>query len=381
VGYPEISDCLGWSTGQTWMDMFTMTYCWAICVLIGYYVLTNLADFKGKQFTWRVGIISCGSVVVASGPAFYPLLRPIATIPMVFLGLLFLSLTPIPMLSLGLLFMRYLSIKWTVSMKWAGCFIGIGCLVNALVKISGESVDLVNHTIVYMPLILTGLETIFSKVLERAFKDHRDNELGITTAITWFEYQTEKIRFITFLAQYIGYKHDLKTLGELLENIAFSILGEIWTHSGLHEVGQKWVGQRVWFINEVNTFPEIRGGISSIRQILEFVCPLDYLFCVFTLNMLRDCIPLNDNVVDLQINFFTTEKLMKDIWEVLGVYYSIELFCLLLCRLIAKFTLFKEESPLRSLKHSHLVAVTLFMSGLGGDKSFGFIRGVLGDLY
>jgi len=171
----------------------------------------------------------------------------------------------------------------------------------------------------------------------------------------------ESLRFGSFLALYIGYKKKVKELTEILLSIVFTVLGEIWSHSGIRKVGQKWLGQRIWFINEEHDL-HVFMGISSIRQILEFVIPFGALGNLYTVNMLRSCIPIADIDVYNQITFFTSSRLLVDIWEVLAVYYSVEVVAILLCWVIAKWTSYIEISGLANLKSFEICLVAGFFA-------------------
>merc|ERR1719419_433145 len=120
---------------------------------------------------------------------------------------------------------------------------------------------------------------------------------------------SEGIRFGSFLALYIGYKKNVRSLGSLLMSIAFSIISEIWSHSGIREVGQKWAGKRIWFLPEDDAFPEVIWGISSIRQVLEWFIPFSVFSNFFVLNSLISCIPVIDRDIINQIRHFTSQKL------------------------------------------------------------------------
>merc|ERR1719427_2632245 len=110
--------------------------------------------------------------------------------------------------------------------------------------------DFVNQIIAFFPIVLTALQIIFSKGMEICFADHRENHLGMTFLMTAFLFMGENIRFGSFLALYIGYKNNVKKLTDVFLSIALTIIGELYSHSGLREVGQNWLGKRISFIDQ-----------------------------------------------------------------------------------------------------------------------------------
>jgi len=216
---------------------------------------------------------------------------------------------------------------------------------------------------VYVPLILTVNEFIFSKVMELCFTAHRGNQFGMSFLMTGYLFTGEGIRFGSFLALYIGYKHNLKTLDELLFNIGFSIFGEVCSHSGIREVAEKWLGQWILFVGKMNSFPEVRSGISSTRQVCQIVLPAGTLSFLVVVNLGRNCAAVYELGIINQIIFFTSKRLIIDIWEMLFCYYSVEVFALVLCNRIAQWTSFLEGSALGSLKFSRicLLAVEIML--------------------
>merc|ERR1719419_14259 len=190
---------------------------------------------------------------------------------------------------------------------------------------------------------------------------------------------SEGIRFGSFLALYIGYKYNVKSLGSLLLSIAFSITGEIWSHSGIREVGQKWAGKRIWFLSEDDAFPEVIWSISSIRQVVEWIIPFTVLSNFFALNSLNSCIPIVDKDIVNQIRFFTSQRLPQDFCEVVACYYTIELLSMQLCRLIVRWTSHLQFSAIGSLEFSQIIllGVLIFVISPTIDPVY-FIPSVMG---
>jgi len=345
--YIDIAKCLGWSVAE-WKSQ---TYAYSAALtrstfyVLMFYCLTNLKDFKGIALIFWVLIISMivtgVSITFAMGS---------------FAARIFV---PVIYVLLGYLGERYTSIKFQVSFKWlSGVFTLI--LVNVLLSMSPQLfANTVNKIIAFLPIVVTALQIIFSKFMIICFADHRENHMGMAFLITAFLFNAESIRLGSFLALYIGYKKNVKKLSEVLLNMALSLIGELHSHSGLREVGEKWLGKRIWFIDEEVRIPEVRWCMNSMRQIFEWVTPVCALNFLFIYNFIG-CYPLFENAVfQTQANLFTTKKLLNDIWELLAIYYGLELVSLLLCRLIAKWISHKEISALGTLEYSRIYLLTI----------------------
>jgi len=264
---------------------------------------------------------------------------------------------PAMVLIVGFLLQHFAIIQWQLNFKWFPPLWGF-MFVNLLICIvSRNNFALFSRIIAYIPLLLSANEWIFSYMLSYCFWDYRDNLQGMTLLISTFLFMSEGIRFGSFLALYIGYKKSIRSLGSLFMSIAFSIAGEMWSHSGIREIGQKWAGKRIWFISEEDAFPDVIWSMSSIRQIIEWMIPFTVFSNFFLTNSLISCIPVVDNDIKNQIRFFTIQKLPEDFCEVVACYYCVELLSMLLCRLLLKWTSHLQFSAMGSLGFYKIILV------------------------
>jgi len=105
----------------------------------------------------------------------------------------------------------------------------------------------------------------------------------------------------------------MKEFGEVALSTVFSILGELFSHSGIREVAQEWMGKRISFLKKMDnfpevrynmSFPEVRYNMSSIWEVLEWVLPLNVVSYIFVLNYTRRCMPVSNVHILNQIIFF-----------------------------------------------------------------------------
>jgi len=337
--YKEIADCLEWSTDSKMlyeMIFFITAFYSGILIALLIYSLTDLAGFQGMSILLTVAIFSI-----------FILYLLVFLVASHFSSVLFTILTTAIM---GCFLWWCTSIKWQFTFKWFPCLLAVYCVNVMLSQMSYVFVEIFNKIIVYIPLILTANEYIFSEVMCKSFNGHRGNHFGMTMWITMVLFVSEGVRFGSFLALYIGWKNNVTSLDDLLLNIGFSILGEMYSRGGIRDIVKKCLGQRIWFIKQVDDFPEVIWAISSIRQILELVVPATIITNPFVYDTLRKCQPVYDVSLWNQILFFTSIRLSNDIWDFLACYYFAELIAWLLCRLVAKWTSYKESSALRNLK-------------------------------
>jgi len=338
--YDEIAYYLGWSvipTSVEWeQDLQKVSFGVLVWLVLVFYSLTNL---EGCRAIWILQFIA---IIFALFLYIGILLEQV----IVFILVLTVTAVFLPV--------HYLSIEWQLNIKWWPCYVALFAQNFSLLWISFFFPMCLREIIVYAPLILTANEFLFSKVMEHCFTAHRRNQFGMSFLMAGYLITGEGIRFGSFLALYIGYKHNLKTLNELLLNIAFSIFGEVCTHSGIREVAEKWLGQWILLVSKMNSFPEVRWGISSIRQVCEIVAPASTLSLLVVFNVARNCASVYEASIINQIIFFTSKRLMIDIWEILFCYYSVEILALVLCNRIAQCTSYLEGSALGSLKFSRV---------------------------
>jgi len=113
-------------------------------------------------------------------------------------------------LALGYFLHFCTSVQFQLNFKWY-TFIYRLMLVNFFCcQLPFITPLLLNKIIVYIPLILTATEIIFSKVMERGFATHRHNQLAMSYLMILFLYFGEAVRFGSFLALYVGWKHCMK---------------------------------------------------------------------------------------------------------------------------------------------------------------------------
>jgi len=343
--YSEIADCLGWSVvpaSVEWEhDRWIGSFGFLVWLVLVFYCLTNLEGCRAISILPFIAIII--ALVLYTGI----LLEQV----IVFTVALTVIMVFVPW--------HYISIEWQFDIKWLPCVVALLALNISLFWISFSSPQLFNAIILYIPLILTANEYLFSKVMELCFRLHRGNQFGMSFLMIGYLFTGEGLRFGSFLALYIGYKHNVKELNELLFNIAFCILGELYSRSGIREVLEKWLGQWIFFVGKMNTFPEVRWGMSSIRKVCEIVVPTTSLSFLVLINVARNCASVYEANILNQIIFFTSKRLIIDIWEILSFYYGMEVFAFVLCGRIAQWTSYLEGSALGSLELKRICLLAL----------------------
>jgi len=363
----DVTQCLGWSSspeavGETYRYFASFNYLW-------FYIL----------FFWTLTIrkTSKDVFIILSSAVFACIVLSIGLLT----GRLWIGSSALYLI-MGYFFHFCTPIQFQFNFKWYTFIYGL-ILVNLFFcQIPFLAPQLLNKIIVYFPLILTATEIIFSKVMELGFATHRHNQLAMSFLMILFLYFGEAVRFGSFLALYIGWRHGLKEFSDVAWSIVFSIIGELFSHSGIREVAQEWLRKNISFLKKLDSFPEVRYNMSSIRQVLEWVLPINVVSYLFVLNQTRRCMPVSNVDIINQIIFFTSKTLFKDVWEVLLCYYCTEFIAMLLCKFVGRYTSFKEISAFGSLKTSGIVTLTLtvFLASLWADLLY-YIPMVMGYSY
>jgi len=366
--YWEISLCLGW----TRREYNAINQVPTAVHISGLLVLMLYCNTDLKQF-WGTSLVQWMVILFAF---FFGLSLALND------AVLSVLMAPVMVLIVGFCIEHSRFIQWQLNFKWFPPLLVVMSVNVFLCMMAQNNFALFDKIIAYIPLLLIASELLFSCVLRKCFKKNRDNLQGMVLLISTFLFMSEGIRFGSFLALYIGYKKNVRRLDSLLMSIAFSIAGEIWSHSGIREVGWKWAGKRIWFLSEDDAFPAVIWGISSIRLVLEWIIPLTVLSNFFVINSLNSCIPIIEEDITNQIRFFTSHKLPKDFCEVIACYYCVELLSLLLCRLIVKWTSHLQFSAIGSLDFSKIIilGVLIFFLSPTVDPIY-FIPSVMGYEY
>jgi len=352
----EVATCLGWDLENVFAlvvqsILYVIRYATTSTIVI--YALWSLDKLKGKQLMKKLAIIWLVAIFIfISAKQVWDMTRSIS---------IFLIVYMYAIITVFTLILRYWSIECQVACRWlyllAACIIGT-TTINAFPHYGGKWVTQVQ---VFLPIILTCLDTFACKATALAFKGYRDNYTGQAICIGLYIWHMEAARFDCFLALYLGWKSSFLKFQDVCLNILFSVLGEIWTHTGIRDALEDWFDTKLRFIQLKSDFPEIRTIFSSVRCMIEWALPAMTLFIVCLLELYRDYIPVTDDDIRNQLHFFTSVRLFDYIFEIALVYYSVEVISLLLCRFISNLMDYKEISLVGSLSWSRILLLGVYL--------------------
>jgi len=197
---------------------------------------------------------------------------------------------------------------------------------------------------VLFPLILIGLDIFAHKSVQLCFSEYRYKIHGQAMLIALYIWRMEVTRFDCFIALFLKWKSGTAPIRDVILNAVFSILGEIWTHSGLREVGEDCLVRNMGCTALKPNFPQIRHIFCSFRKVLEWVLPAISLCILCLLELRRDYLVVRDDEILIQLLFFTSVRLYHHLFEIMLAYYFVEMVCLVLCWLIAKKTGYTPKS-------------------------------------
>jgi len=347
----EIALCFGWNHVNVFgavalyvslLLRYTLTTIIILCKI------TDIVKFGGKSFMKKLIAIWLISLCL------YVLARTVAQ------GSYYIFLTlyciAIPIV-LSPKVLRYLSVEYQISPR--GWFVWVICMIvtNVIVAFPKYGGRYVNTVQVLLPLLLTGLDYFACWSVELSFTKWKHNLNGQAILMALYIWRMETTRFDCFIALFLGWKSGTVPLRDVILNAIFSILGEIWTHTGIREVGENWLKRNVGCINLKSDFPEIRDIFSSIRAILEWVIPAISLSVLCLLELRRDYVAVPEDDFVIQLLFFTSVRLFQHMFEIVLVYYFVEMISLVLCWLIAKMTGYELKSILGALGWSSIISM------------------------
>jgi len=350
----EIAKCVGWSQAPIFLSVaryLTWLSCWTLLTIIIWYMITDMRKFHGKTLVKKLILIWLIAVVV------YLVARTVG-MNMLESYLIFLSIycivTPL-VLSRKLL--KCLSIEYKIKLKWWGSWLICIVATNILTSFPKYGGNYVDEVRVVFPLILMCLDFFACWAVELCFNEHKYNREGQAMLLALYIWRMEDSRFDCFIALFLGWKSGNVPFQNVIWNSVFSVLGEIWTHTGIREAIENWIYRNMDLMNWKSDWPEIRLYFGSIRGILEWVLPAINFSILSFLEWRRDYIVVpKDNIINQQM-FFTSVKLFEHLIDIVLVYYTVEAVSLFLCWIIAKTTGHKEISLLGSLRWSSIIVM------------------------
>jgi hypothetical protein len=251
---------------------------------------------------------------------------------------------------------RVLSIDYRADIKWVAVILfwvmlsGTLCVFPAY---GGKHVKLVK---VFLPILITASDVVFSKITERAYSEYRKNRKGPFFFVGMYIWRMESTRFACFHSLYHGYKNGTGSYEDVLLNSIFSIVAEVWAHTGIHELVEVWLDRKFQCFNLKCQFPEIRLCLSSVRAIMEWVIPVVHFFGINLLEWCRDYIAVPDDDELSELYFFSSFRLLESLWEVILFYYLIETISKIVCSFVRRFTGYQQLSVLETLGVTGILA-------------------------
>jgi len=330
----DIAKCLGWNQTQALGSVaiyLSLVVRWTLTTIIIYYKITDIEKFGGKLLVMKLTTIWVASVFV------YVVTRGIGDkmeSHSLFVALYCLSIP----LVLSRKMLKCLSVEYLINLKWWSGWLICMIVTNMLAAFPTYGGRYVTIVQILFPLILAGLDIFARKTVQLSFNEYRYKTDGVAMLMALYIWRMEVSRFDCFIALFLGWKSGSVPLQDVILNSVFSILGEIWTHSGIREMGGEYLELYTGSTLLKSDFPEIRHIFSSIRAVLEWVIPAITFSILSLLELRRDYVVVPDDNVVIQLLFFTSVRLFQHLFEIILAYYFVEMISLALVWLITKKT-------------------------------------------
>jgi len=351
VPYYDIASCLGWATQGEIFSVFlyvSLLVRYTLTTLVIFYKITDIGKFTGKELVRKL----TGLWLIAV--CLYVIARIAGDITESYIIFLCIYCLAIPQV-LSRKMMRCFSVEYKISLRWWSVWLICMISTNVITAFPLYGESYVSVAQVFLPLILTALDVFACKSVELSFHDHPDNHNGQAILMALYVWRMEVARFDCFIALCLGWESGNVPLHDVCLNAAFSILGEIWAHAGVREVGEDWFEKNVTCIKVKSDDQIIRHIFGSLRAVLEWVLPAITFSILCLLQFRRNYLAvLNDEIV-IQLWFFTSRRIFELMIPILLVYYSLEFLCLFICWLLKKCTGYKQKSILATLGWNSII--------------------------
>jgi len=241
-------------------------------------------------------------------------------------------------------------IQWLLGRRWLVAWLGCMTMVYFTALIPGYFGSSVTQVVqVWLPLMLTVLDIFLCKVITKCFNEYKYNKKGQALLILVYIWHMEVVRFDCFISLCLQWLENKVPFQDVFLNSFFSILGEIWTHSGIRDLIGCWIERTFGSRILKSDFPEIRMIYSSSRSILELVIPGVGFSTLCFIELSRDYIMVPKDEIYTQMYFFTSAKLFKHIFPLMLGYYSVEVVSFIMCSGIKKVTGYEQKSIIETL--------------------------------
>jgi len=339
-------------------------------------IFTNLNSFKGKTLAKKFTIIYVTQIVIGA-PFAVARLKDLGNLTVDYTELIAgTTLFHLVLMLEWSMLVKFLSMEWRINFKWLPAF----QLCQAVLFISTGmplivQKDFLDAIVVFVPLIILILELVIKKVWELLFEGYMDNNRGLILSMAFLIFPMEVSRFSSFLLLFMLYQSKNAPFSHILLSAAFSVIGEIYTHTDVQKLATDWIRRRFVGWHE-DDLPEVYKNYASVRSLLEIVAPT---FIVTNILMANACLHYLP-IVSKKWNFIFFEGsgwlMRRCILAALVTYYIVELISIFVCFLISKLTSQFRISAVGSLKWSDIFTMIVFV-GTAGDvaiAAYGFIR-------
>jgi len=344
----EIATCLGWINEHFSAQIFkviSLGLRYSLTAVTFYWAAMNIGKYKWKRRTmtftsmWLVSIFLYAIATIVDGMIEN---RP------VFIAI---NLLLNPLYS-GKILKKFFGIQWLLACRWLVAWLGCMVIVYFTALIPGYFGSSVAQVIqVWLPLMLTVLDIFLCKVITKCFDGYRYNKKGQALLILVYIWHMEVVRFDCFISLFLQWLDNKVPFQDVFFNAFFSILGEIWTHSGIRELLGCWIQLKYESRILRSDFPEIRMIYSSARSVLELVIPGVGFSTLCFIELSRDYIMVPKDEIYTQMYFFTSAKLYKKMFLIIMLgYYSVEVISLIMCSAVKKVTHYEQKSVLGTLE-------------------------------
>jgi len=338
---------------------------------IFFYFYTSLTSTKGRMLWLKITVIHLLHLLLTI--SLWACADYFADEPLVLTGSL-VFLMWFMLYIMWILLARFLNVEWCVNIRWLLVLLMCYVVVYTLsVMPSYCDTDVLKSIYFYIPLFIIMVEKLIGLVLSGVFHLHKKNNIAINLSILDLLTPLEVLRFVSFAMAYIQFVNGGR-LKDMVLNIIFSIMGEIYVHTQMR-VWFKYQWQIRCYGRRLHTFSKLYDHISACRSYIEYVAPVMFYSNALLTNACRNYIPITDDARKYLYDG-STKILIENMYPVLGLYYLIELVSELLCWLTRHIWSYERKSAIRDFKWPLLLVMIVLPSMQidGPLHAIGFLR-------
>jgi len=327
---------------------------------ICFYIFTDIQGYRLRKIAWKLVIIHLSNVLCS-----------LCRLPLNYLmnttfllSMAVLRLYNASWVLVWHFFVKWFCLDWRINRYWLCCLYVSYYMLLLISYLPNELTNnVIERLIVFTPLILLLIGSIFSWEIKYMFLGYEDNVSGLAVCIAAVLMPLELVRFACFVLLLIKFElNDGVSIYDIVLSVIFSLMGEIYAHTPIWQIVRNEMEMRL-YERRSEEFEMWHYYFSSIRTLSEYVAPALFTSNVILLNWYSDQFPVL-HYMTTNLYMLDNTIVMENIWNILLAYYLLEILSEAFCLGINKLMVYNRKSIIGNLTWSTLFMMILLVSAL-----------------